>query len=150
MKRLFFLAVLLGVLVLAAAGCTTNPSDANSASGNQTESVSSAQGQPASSNQVQSITVEELKKQLAAGLDKNTVLVDLREPNLYQNGHIQGAILIPFADFEQQYTKLAQNKKIIFICHTGPMGEAAGQFLLTKGYTQVYNLEGGMAAWNEK
>ena len=135
MKRLFFLLVLLGILTLILAGCTN---------------ISRSTKSSTSSNQVQSITVEELKGQLVAGIEKDTIIVDLREPVLYNKGHIQGAILMPFADFEKQYTQLEQNKRIILACHTGSMGEASGQFLISMGYTRVYNLVGGMRAWREK
>ncbi len=135
MKKLFLLVILLELLSLIMTGCTNNSR--------------STAGSIAPSSQVRPITVEELNKLLNAGTDQNTVLVDLREPILYKNGHIKDAILIPFADFEKQYTQLDKAKKIIFICHTGPMGEVTGQFLIAKGYTQIYNLEGGMKAWDE-
>ena len=104
---------------------------------------------PKNSNQVQPISVTELKNQLDTGIGNNTVIVDLRESVLYNNEHIPGSILIPFADFEKQYTQLDKNKRIILICHTGPMGDAAGQLLKTKGYEQVLNLDGGMQAWDK-
>jgi len=133
-RKLFLSVIILGLLSIIVTGCTNN---------NQTE------GPTTSNSQVQSITVDQLYKQLNAGTDQNTLLVDLREPFLYKKGHIKDAILIPFADFEKQYTQLDKNKKIIFICHTGPMGEVTGQFLLSKGYTQIYNLDGGMEAWDK-
>lgn len=79
--------------------------------------------------------------------NKEAIIVDLREPELYQKGHIPGAINIPFADFQQQYTQLSKNKRIVFVCHTGPMGEASSQFLQGKGYDDLANLTGGMAQW---
>lgn len=132
MKRVLFLVALISLLALTTAGC-----------GNQTTSGNS-------NNQVQPISAAELKKQINAGIDNNTVIVDLRESVLYTTEHIPGAILIPFADFEKQYTQLDKNKRIILVCHTGPMGDAAGQFLKTKGYDQVLNLDGGMQAWDQQ
>ncbi|MHB1420602.1 MAG: rhodanese-like domain-containing protein, partial [Bacillota bacterium] len=132
MKRLLILAIVT-FLLLSIAGCAgKNASSGDSVSGDR----------------VQSLSVEELKKQTDAGIDKNTEIIDLRESFLYAAGHIPGATHIPFADIERQYTQLDKNKKIILVCHTGPMGEIAGQFLLTKGFTQVFNLEGGMKAWD--
>jgi len=128
MKRLFFSVVLISLLSLIIAGCANKNT----------------------SNQVQSISVVELKKQLDAGIGNNTVIVDLRESVLYNNGHIPGAILIPFSDFEKEYTQLNKNKKIILVCHMGSMGDAAGQFLMSKGFSQVFNLDGGMRAWDQK
>lgn len=78
----------------------------------------------------------------------NVTIVDLREPQLYKNGHIPGAVNIPFADFQDKYTELDKNKRIIFVCHDGPMGDASSQFLLGKGYHNLANFQGGMAAWS--
>ncbi|KJR47310.1 Rhodanese-like domain protein [Desulfosporosinus sp. I2] len=126
MKRLFFTVVLISVLALTI-GCANKNT----------------------SNQVQPISASELKKQLDSGIGNDTVIVDLREPILYNNGHIPGAVLMPLADFEKQYTQLDKNKRIILVCHTGPMGDASGQFLITKGYEQVLNLDGGMRSWDK-
>jgi len=135
MKRLLLTVVFLAVFSMIITGCTNNN---RSTGGLTTPNI-----------QVQPISVDELTKQLNAGTDKNTVLVDLREPFLYKKGHIKDAILIPFADFEKLYTQLDKNKKVIFICHTGPMGDVTGQFLISKGYTKIYNLVGGMEAWDK-
>ena len=83
---------------------------------------------------------EELKKGKA-------VIVDLREYELYDKGHIPGSINIPFAEFQDRYMELSTGKRIIFVCHTGPMGEASNQFLLAKGYKNIANFVGGMADW---
>ncbi|MCF6094155.1 rhodanese-like domain-containing protein [Microaerobacter geothermalis] len=134
MNKKTFLIFALVLLAIILAGCA-----------NQGESTDLS----AANTKVQPITAEELRAQLDAGLDENTVIVDVREPFLYEENHIPGAILIPFAEFEKEYEKLDKNKKIILVCHMGPMGEASGQFLISKGYKQVYNLEGGMRAWEE-
>jgi rhodanese-related sulfurtransferase len=80
---------------------------------------------------------------------KNTdvTIVDLREPSLYQKGHIPNSINIPFEDFQNRYKELDPNKNIILICHVGSMGEASGQFLLEKEFQHVSNLSGGIAQW---
>lgn len=134
MNRKFLLFIFLSILVVIIVGCTSNNS----------------LDEEGLTDTVRSITVQELKSELANGIGDNTVIVDVREPNLYEKEHVSGAILIPFADFRQQYNQLDKDKKVIIVCHMGPMGEAAGQFLLTEGYKQVYNLEGGMRAWRGK
>ncbi|MDP5277049.1 rhodanese-like domain-containing protein [Chengkuizengella axinellae] len=80
------------------------------------------------------------------GLD--TVIVDLREEILYEEGHIPGAVNIPFAEITTRFTELDKNKKIIFVCHTGNMGESSSQFLIKNGFSDVANLSGGMAGWS--
>lgn len=80
-------------------------------------------------------------------LQENMVIVDLREPELYASGRVIGAINIPFEQFENKYKELPKNKKVVFVCHTGRMGTESGNLLINNGYSQVFNLEGGMAKW---
>lgn len=97
-----------------------------------------------SSTAWESLSPEALENELGKS---EMVIVDLREPELYRNGHIPGAINIPFYTFQARYRELDSKKRIVFVCHTGPMGEASAQFLVEKGYARVANLEGGMARW---
>ncbi|NBI30844.1 rhodanese-like domain-containing protein [Chengkuizengella marina] len=80
--------------------------------------------------------------------DPNIVIVDLREESLYKQGHIPNAINIPFTEITERYVELNKDKKIVFVCHTGSMGEDSSQFLINNGYMNVSNLTGGMAKWS--
>lgn len=79
---------------------------------------------------------------------KNVTIVDLREPELFTAGHIPNAINIPFNEIFNRFRELDQDKKVIFVCHTGRMGDESSKFLIEKGYSQVANLKGGMAQWD--
>lgn len=95
------------------------------------------------------ISWRELKQEDVIDLinEKYITLVDLREVELYQKGHVPGAINIPFAEIKSRYTELNKNKQIVFICHTGRMGEESSEFLIKQGYQRVGNLKGGMEHW---
>jgi rhodanese-related sulfurtransferase len=77
------------------------------------------------------------------------VIVDVREPWLYSEGHIPGAINIPYEDNSQQKVLqvLRPDDRIVFVCHGGPMGDELGTILVENGYIEVYNLTGGMRRW---
>lgn len=75
-------------------------------------------------------------------------IVDLREVELYKEGHISGAINIPYEEFQDRYNELNQEKRIILICHTGRMGVESADFLVEKGFDKVANFGGGMAVWD--
>lgn len=93
--------------------------------------------------------VNELKELM----DKNTelVLVDCREQDEWDAGHIDGAIFIPLSSFADQYAKhlTDKNKKIVVQCRSGKRSLNACQFLLQEGFEDLYNLEGGILAWGE-
>ncbi len=88
----------------------------------------------------------ELKRMMAG--EKRLVIVDVREPELYSQGHIPGAINIPFDNARKRVLKeLSPKDTIVFVCHGGPMGDVLADLLSKNGYPRVYNLSGGMRWW---
>ncbi|MED1918232.1 rhodanese-like domain-containing protein [Bacillus thuringiensis] len=79
--------------------------------------------------------------------EKDMVIVDLREPELFEEGRVPNAINIPFAEINEKYRSIPTDKKVVFVCHTGRMGVESGNLLLENGYKDVANLDGGMAKW---
>lgn len=80
--------------------------------------------------------------------EKDLQIIDLRESTLFNKGHIPGAMNIPFDQFKNRISEVSTTKPIIFVCHTGPMGDVTSQMMVKKGGTRVFNLKGGMADWN--
>jgi rhodanese-related sulfurtransferase len=82
-------------------------------------------------------------------LDKSeAVIVDVREPGEYSAKHIRGAVLIPIATITSESLANFKNKKIIVHCQFGRRGSMACEKLLQGSLQlEVYNLEGGMTAW---
>ena len=74
-------------------------------------------------------------------------LVDIREADTYQRGHIAGAVNLPFSSFEEKYQQLKPDDKIVLVCYSGSTSQQAAQFLLEKGYKKVSSVAGGMEAW---
>ncbi len=92
------------------------------------------------------ITGDELKEMMNDGRD--IVIVDVREPELFREGHIPGAINIPFDGAHKRILKeLSPDDRIVFVCHGGPMGDELAEILVKNGYREVYNLRGGMRRW---
>ena len=78
------------------------------------------------------------------------ILIDVREQKLFYASHIPGAINIEFEDAKKKgLNDLPKNKnaRIVFICHGGPMGDTLAYKLTKQGYTNVFNLSGGMRQW---
>lgn len=95
------------------------------------------------------ITGTELETMMKDG--SAIVIVDVREPELYTQGHVPGAINIPYDDDPQKQKEilkqLSPKDRIVFICHGGPMGDELGELLMKNGYKDVYNVKGGMRKW---
>ena len=86
---------------------------------------------------------EEQMKQM---LNQGTILVDVRSPQEYNEGHIDGAILIPDYEIKKRINNIAVNKnqKIIVCCSTGSRSKKVQRELNKLGYTQIYNLYNGI------
>lgn len=88
----------------------------------------------------------ELGKMMESG--QKLVIVDVREPELFKDGHVPGAINIPYDGAKQRILKeLSPKDTIVFVCHGGPMGDELGAMLTANGYKKVYNVIGGMRKW---
>ena len=73
-------------------------------------------------------------------------ILDVREVDEFQAGHIQSAVNVPLSTLEEQYNQLESDKRYYVICQGGKRSERACQFLETKGF-DVVNVEGGMNQW---
>ena len=93
-----------------------------------------------------SIVVAEARKLMASR--KDLLLVDIRSPQEFSQGSIAGAQNIPFIDIMEGRHQLPKDKPLLLICSIGGRSFAAVQLLQEKGYTEVYNLDGGLQAWS--
>jgi rhodanese-related sulfurtransferase len=79
----------------------------------------------------------------------NQVVVDVRTPDEYSEGHIEGAVNVNYFDsnFSEQISKFEKTKPIFVYCRSGKRSTSAASKLIELGYNQVYNLEGGILNW---
>jgi rhodanese-related sulfurtransferase len=90
-------------------------------------------------------------KQGAAMQSQGVLLVDVREPDEYAQGHAPGATLIPLGQLEQRLAELGSRKDrpIALICRSGSRSGKAQVLLEKAGFTKAVNVEGGMNAWTQ-
>ena len=81
--------------------------------------------------------------------EKDVIILDVRTPQEYQEGHISNAINIPVQILGQQLDKLKnfKDKKILVYCRSGHRSAIASQILDRAGFKNVYNLKGGLLEW---
>lgn len=92
-----------------------------------------------------SITVTELKTLIDNKEDFQ--LVDVRETYEYENANID-ALLIPLGEIPARHEEILKDKKVVVHCRSGVRSANAIVFLEQNfGYTNLYNLEGGIMAW---
>ena len=83
---------------------------------------------------------------------ENTILLDVRTPEEYAEGHLKGATLINYLDqknFNDQITKLDKNKTVYVYCRSGGRSGYSQEIMLKQGFKSVINLDGGIDAWKK-
>ena len=79
-------------------------------------------------------------------------LLDVRTAGEYESGHIKGALQADWTyktQFQERVAALDKSKPVYVYCLSGGRSGAAQQWMLSNGFTQVTNMQGGMNAWNQ-
>ena len=80
----------------------------------------------------------------------NLVILDVRSQSEYDSGHINNSILIPVDELENRLGEIEQyeNTEIIVYCRSGSRSRVASVILTSNGFSKIYNMMGGILAWN--
>ena len=97
-------------------------------------------------NMYQQITPEMAKKIMDSGVEH--IILDTREQDEYDSGHIPGAILIPYTEIEDKAEQILSDKDalILVYCRSGRRSKIASESLAGLGYTNVMEF-GGIIDW---
>lgn len=85
----------------------------------------------------------------AAELEKGAVLVDVRTPEEFGQGHLEGALNIDWfsSDFNDRWADVAKDQTVYVYCKVGGRSAQAKERLQAMGYSHVVNLTGGYDAY---
>lgn len=136
MKQLLFLTLL--SLMLAC-----NPTEAQE-QGQQSEVTQQAE------TDYRVLSVADYKKEMQ---DSNVLIVDVRTPQEYGNGHIEGAINVNVLDTNfpaEVKAKVEMGKQVMIYCRSGKRSARASRIMKDLGYPVIYDLKGGYLAWERE
>lgn len=80
--------------------------------------------------------------------EKNAIILDVRTPEEFENGHIRGAINLNVDTLREKLDQLDKNRTYIIYCQVGLRGYLANRILRNKGF-HVVNLNGGYNLWTK-
>lgn len=82
---------------------------------------------------------------------EDAVFLDIREEGEYRGGHIPESIHIPIKQLPERVGELGKHKgrPVIAYCRSGSRSSSAGSLLKKHGFENVYNLGGGITAWQK-
>ena len=85
-------------------------------------------------------------------LDNSTQLIDVRTPEEYSEGYIKHAKNVNFFDenFMELMAELSKDEALYIYCKAGGRSAKAAEKLKEAGFTKVYDLDGGMAQWQDE
>jgi rhodanese-related sulfurtransferase len=79
-------------------------------------------------------------------------LIDVRTPEEFRQGHIEGAMLMPLDEIGARIGELAalKDRPVLLYCRGGNRSLVAGRILRKSGFVKISNLRGGIMAWSNK
>lgn len=127
-------------VIVLSTGCAQNGTQ------NGNGGTSSQQNQPAA---VVNLGPSEFKGKVESG---KGIILDVRTPEEIAGGTIENASTIDFyaPDFEQKINMMDKSKEIYVYCKAGGRSAQAADILIKNGFTKVYNLNGGITAWQNQ
>ena len=96
------------------------------------------------------ISVEQLKSKLDESF--NGLLLDVRESWEYDAAHIDAARHVPMGEipeFMPELKTMGDEQELLIICKSGGRSGRVMDYLVDQGFTNVYNVSGGMDAWSK-
>ncbi len=96
---------------------------------------------------VKSVDADQARNYMENRDSDELTILDVRQPNEYESGHISGAKLIPLPDLTERLHEIDPNKPTVVYCAIGGRSRIAAQMLAGNGFEDVYNLSGGFKTW---
>jgi len=95
------------------------------------------------------LTAQEASRFIA---EKKPFILDVRTPNEFYSGYIEGATLLPLQQLQQRVSELNKHKdrEILVYCRTGNRSTVAAEILHRAGFTKLYNLRPGIVGWQKE
>jgi len=103
------------------------------------------QDEPAQDALIPQLDVETAAERVRQG----AVLVDVREPDEFDEVHAEGAVLIPLGDVPERRGEIPPDQDTLLICRSGARSQRAAEYLAGLGH-RVANVAGGTLAWVER
>ena len=154
-NKLYLISIIIIIFVFLSSaiidGCKIQvEADDNEEGTAQIEEVSeekSGQAEEKAIAEVNDISMEEVYVIISSNQDY--IILDVRTPDEFKEGYIEGAMLIPVLELDNRLGELPKDKPIIIYCRSGIRSRNAANILVENGFTQIYDM-GGILDWIDK
>jgi hydroxyacylglutathione hydrolase len=93
------------------------------------------------------VSVQELAHRIAH--EPDLVVLDVREPVEWADGHIRGARHVPMREVADRLAEIPRDRRVALTCAGGVRSSLVGSLLLARGFTDLLNVWGGMTGWTQ-
>lgn len=147
-RRTLSIAATVLSLGIVAAACGGDSTDEPVAAAADTESISSTDSEP--SSELPPFGLLEPEEAAALADDDTITVIDVRTPEEYAEGHLEGATLIDFYDagFAEELAALDPDETYLIYCRSGNRSGQTATMMADLGFERVFDLDGGILAWN--
>ncbi len=83
----------------------------------------------------------------AAKRDAGAFILDVRQPEEWNEYHVPGSTLIPLGELASRVDELPHDQEIVVVCRSGNRSATGRDTLLEAGFTQVTSMAGGLTEW---
>jgi rhodanese-related sulfurtransferase len=104
-------------------------------------------GLPVVSGDIEDISPEELLGLLSLNESDRPVVLDVREPWEFRQGHVPEAILIPLDQLSYRIDELDPERPVAVICATGVRSQSAAAILGQNHFKKIYHVAAGTSGW---
>ena len=136
--------ILLFVAMLAMAGCASASTAAPAAI--PTAAAPATQAAPANSSAAP-LPDEISVAQAAVKREAGAFILDVRQPEEWNEAHVPGSTLIPLDQLEARLNEVPKDKEVVVICRSGNRSKPGRDALKAAGFTQVTSVSGGLNEW---
>jgi len=103
-------------------------------------------------NPGKSATAEGLPREIsvseaASMRDTGAFILDVREPDEWNDSHIPGATLIPLGQLASRVNEVPQDQEVVVVCRSGNRSAQGRDILLSAGFENVTSMAGGINQW---
>lgn len=81
--------------------------------------------------------------------EQDVMIIDVRSVAEHEQVRISGSVAVPFEEILQGQTQLPKDRTLLLVCAVGGRSYAAGLYLANQKYPRIYNLRGGISAWEK-
>ncbi len=102
---------------------------------------------PGNAATVQGLPREISVSEAASMRDAGAFILDVREPDEWNDSHIPGATLIPLGELASRVNEVPQDQEVVVVCRSGNRSAQGRDILLSAGFENVTSMAGGINQW---